>query len=58
MGFRDYGIGAQILAHMGVRRLRVLTNQPRPMKGIGGFGLEIVEWIPLDSGAEADDLTE
>jgi 3,4-dihydroxy 2-butanone 4-phosphate synthase/GTP cyclohydrolase II len=44
---RDYGIGAQILADLGVTRLRVLTNNPKKLVGLSGHGLEIVERIPI-----------
>jgi len=44
---REYGIGAQILAHLGARRLRVLTNNPAKYTGLAGFGLEVVERVPL-----------
>ncbi len=44
---RDYGTGAQILADLGVRRIRLLTNNPRKYHGLAGYGLEIVERIPL-----------
>lgn len=44
---RDYGIGAQILKDLGVRRMRLLTNNPRKIKGLDGYGLEIVERVPL-----------
>jgi 3,4-dihydroxy 2-butanone 4-phosphate synthase/GTP cyclohydrolase II len=44
---RDYGIGAQILVRLGVRRLRLLTNNPRKLIGLEGYGLEIVERVPL-----------
>jgi 3,4-dihydroxy 2-butanone 4-phosphate synthase/GTP cyclohydrolase II len=44
---RDYGIGAQILADLGVRRIRLLTNNPRKVVGLGGYGLEIVERVPI-----------
>ncbi len=45
---RDYGIGAQILADLGVRKLRLITNNPRKRAGIVGYGLEIVERVPLE----------
>jgi 3,4-dihydroxy 2-butanone 4-phosphate synthase/GTP cyclohydrolase II len=44
---RDYGIGAQILADLGVRRIRLLTNNPRKVVGLEGYGLAIVERIPI-----------
>lgn len=44
---RDYGIGAQILVDLGVRRLRLLTNNPRKIVGLAGYGLEVVERVPL-----------
>jgi len=44
---RDYGIGAQILADLGVRKMRLLTNNPRKVIGLEGYGLEIVETVPL-----------
>ncbi|MDD5084734.1 MAG: bifunctional 3,4-dihydroxy-2-butanone-4-phosphate synthase/GTP cyclohydrolase II [Candidatus Omnitrophica bacterium] len=44
---RDYGIGAQILCNLGLRRIRLLTNNPRKIVGLEGYGLEIAERIPL-----------
>jgi 3,4-dihydroxy 2-butanone 4-phosphate synthase/GTP cyclohydrolase II len=44
---RDYGIGAQILADIGVRELRLLTNNPRKIAGIDGFGLKIIGRVPV-----------
>jgi 3,4-dihydroxy 2-butanone 4-phosphate synthase/GTP cyclohydrolase II len=44
---RDYGIGAQILAHLGVKRMRQMTNNPRKIIGLSGYGLEIVERVPV-----------
>src|SRR4030066_2518407 len=44
---RDYGIGAQILVALGVRRLRLITNNPRKFVGLTGYGLEIAERAPL-----------
>jgi 3,4-dihydroxy 2-butanone 4-phosphate synthase/GTP cyclohydrolase II len=44
---RDYGIGAQILKDIGVRRIRLLTNNPRKIKGLEGYGLNVVERVPL-----------
>jgi 3,4-dihydroxy 2-butanone 4-phosphate synthase / GTP cyclohydrolase II len=45
---RDYGIGAQILADLGIRRMRLLTNNPRKIVGLNSYGLEIVERIPIE----------
>jgi 3,4-dihydroxy 2-butanone 4-phosphate synthase/GTP cyclohydrolase II len=44
---RDYGIGSQILRDLGLRKLRVLTNNPKKIYGIDGFGLTVVEQLPL-----------
>jgi len=45
---RDYGIGAQILVSLGVNKLRLITNNPRKFIGLVGYGLEIVERVPLE----------
>jgi 3,4-dihydroxy 2-butanone 4-phosphate synthase/GTP cyclohydrolase II len=44
---RTYGIGAQILRDLGIRKMRLITNNPRKIAGLGGFGLEVVERLPL-----------
>lgn len=44
---RDYGEGAQILADLGVKKLRLMTNNPRKVVGLDGYGLEIVERVPI-----------
>jgi len=44
---RDYGIGAQILCDLGLRRLRLITNNPRKLAGLSGYGLEIAGRVPL-----------
>lgn len=44
---RDYGIGAQILRDLGARHLRLMTNNPKKIRGLEGFGLDIVEQIPI-----------
>ena len=44
---RDYGIGAQILADLGVRKIRLLTNNPKKIVGLEGYGLKVAERIPL-----------
>ncbi len=45
---RDYGLGAQILRNIGVRKMRLLTNNPKKMVGLEGYGLSIVEQIPIE----------
>jgi len=45
---RDYGIGAQILADLGVRKIRLMTNNPRKIVGLEGYGLEVVERVPIE----------
>jgi 3,4-dihydroxy 2-butanone 4-phosphate synthase/GTP cyclohydrolase II len=49
---RDYGVGAQILHDLGVRRMRLLTNNPRKRTGLVGYGLEITENIPIQVVAQ------
>jgi 3,4-dihydroxy 2-butanone 4-phosphate synthase / GTP cyclohydrolase II len=45
---RDYGIGVQILKELGVRSMRLLSNNPRKLVGIEGYGLSVSEWLPLE----------
>ena len=45
---RDYGVGAQILRHLGVRDMRILTNNPRKFKALQGYGLQIIERVPIE----------
>jgi 3,4-dihydroxy 2-butanone 4-phosphate synthase / GTP cyclohydrolase II len=44
---RDYGIGAQILADLGVRKIRLMTNNPKKIVGLEGYGLEVIEQVPI-----------
>jgi len=50
---RDYGIGSQILYDLGVRKIRLLTNNPKKIYGLEGFGLEVVERVPIRIPANA-----
>ena len=56
--FRDYGIGAQILRDLGVGKIRLLTNYPRRLVSLPGYGLEIVECVPLSVRAPAPTAPE
>jgi 3,4-dihydroxy 2-butanone 4-phosphate synthase/GTP cyclohydrolase II len=46
---RDFGLGAQVLVDLGLHEIRLLTNNPRKIAGIHGFGLDVVERVPLHS---------
>jgi 3,4-dihydroxy 2-butanone 4-phosphate synthase/GTP cyclohydrolase II len=48
---RDYGIGVQILRELGVRSMRLLSNNPRKLVGVEGYGLSVSEWLPLEIAA-------
>ncbi len=53
---RDYGIGAQILVSLGANKLRLITNNPRKFIGLAGYGLEIVERIPIEISPNEDNI--
>jgi 3,4-dihydroxy 2-butanone 4-phosphate synthase/GTP cyclohydrolase II len=53
---RDYGIGAQILVDLGVRTMRLLTNNPAKRVGLDGYGLQVVERVPLPVRANAENI--
>jgi 3,4-dihydroxy 2-butanone 4-phosphate synthase / GTP cyclohydrolase II len=51
---RDYGIGAQILRDLGVRKMRLLTNNPKKIIGLEGYGLEVVDRLPIEIPGEEE----
>src|SRR5262249_53677552 len=51
---RDYGIGNQILAELGLTTIRLLTNNPKKIVGIGGFGLTVVDQVPIEVAPNAE----
>jgi 3,4-dihydroxy 2-butanone 4-phosphate synthase/GTP cyclohydrolase II len=53
---RNYGIGAQILRHLGVQKIRLLTNNPTKRAGLRGYGIDIVERVPLVVGTNQENL--
>jgi 3,4-dihydroxy 2-butanone 4-phosphate synthase/GTP cyclohydrolase II len=53
---RDYGIGAQILRALGIGRMRLLTNNPRKIVGLEGYGLQIIDRIPLEMPPRQDNI--
>ena len=53
---RDYGIGAQILRKLGLKKIRIMTNNPRKIVGLEGYGLQLVERVPIEVEAKKDNL--
>jgi 3,4-dihydroxy 2-butanone 4-phosphate synthase/GTP cyclohydrolase II len=47
---RDYGVGAQMLRHLGITKMRLMTNNPTKRVGLTGYGLEITDRVPLEVG--------
>jgi 3,4-dihydroxy 2-butanone 4-phosphate synthase/GTP cyclohydrolase II len=53
---RDYGVGAQILVALGIRKIRLLTNNPKKIVGLKGYGLEVVDRVPIEVPPNEFDL--
>lgn len=53
---RDYGIGAQILRDLGVRKIKLMTNNPRKIVGLEGYGMQVVERVPLEIAPRKENL--
>ncbi|MBN2538799.1 MAG: bifunctional 3,4-dihydroxy-2-butanone-4-phosphate synthase/GTP cyclohydrolase II [Deltaproteobacteria bacterium] len=53
---RDYGIGAQILVDLGVRKMRLMTNNPKKIVGVEGYGVEVVERVPIEIQPNKDSV--
>jgi 3,4-dihydroxy 2-butanone 4-phosphate synthase/GTP cyclohydrolase II len=56
--FREYGIGAQILRDLGVRKMRLLTNNRKNLVGLSGYGLEVTSLVPISSDPPAEESNE
>ena len=52
---RNYGIGAQILVDLGVKKLRLMTNNPKKIVGLQGYGLSVIEQVPIE--VESDEFS-
>ncbi|KGP74978.1 3,4-dihydroxy-2-butanone 4-phosphate synthase [Desulfosporosinus sp. Tol-M] len=53
---RDYGVGAQILADLGISKVRLMTNNPRKIVGLEGYGLKVVERVPIEIQSKPENL--
>jgi 3,4-dihydroxy 2-butanone 4-phosphate synthase/GTP cyclohydrolase II len=53
---RDYGIGAQILVDLGLHKIRLMTNNPRKIKGLEGYGIEVVERVPIETRPHQENI--
>ncbi len=53
---RDYGIGAQILVDLGLHKIRLLKNNPRKIKGLEGYGIEVVERVPIETKPSQENI--
>ena len=53
MDLREYGVGAQILADLGLKKIKLMTNNPKKVVGLDGYGLEIVAQAPIKAPSNA-----
>ena len=53
---RDYGIGAQILAELGLHKIRLMTNNPRKIIGLEGYGIEVIERVPIETKPHQENI--
>jgi 3,4-dihydroxy 2-butanone 4-phosphate synthase/GTP cyclohydrolase II len=53
---RDYGIGAQILRDLGIKKMKLMTNNPKKIVGLEGYGLEVVERVPIEIPPQAENI--
>jgi len=53
---RDYGIGAQILVDLGLHKIRLLTNNPKKIIGLEGYGIEVVERVPIEVSPQRENI--
>ncbi len=53
---RDYGIGAQILVDLGLHKIRLMTNNPKKIKGLEGYGIKVVERVPIESKPSQENI--
>jgi 3,4-dihydroxy 2-butanone 4-phosphate synthase/GTP cyclohydrolase II len=57
MDERDYGVGAQILRNLGIKKIRLISNNPKKRAGLIGYGLEIIDSIPIEIEANPHNIS-
>ena len=53
---RDYGVGAQVLVALGVKKMKMMTNNPKKIRGIEGYGLEVTDRVPIECEPKPENL--